>query len=326
MSQAAPDLTCPYRGSDPYDTGDSGWFFGRAGHVEQLVARLRDRTMLVVAGPPRCGKSSLVRAGLLPRLSAGALAGSGEWPQSVLTPGGHPLDALWSALGELAGSPLPDIFSLEEAPGAAAARFIDRGVLVVDQLEELFTASSDAAGRGAFVGLLEALHGLDLPDFRLIICVGTDFYGACAGVPWLAGAVGDNSVLVRPMSRDELREAIEGPARKAGLRLEEDLADRIIDDAGDDPLALARTSEVLQATWKLRKARLLTLEGYEQARRPTGGGGEDRLEIPAATKAPAAIPGGPPARHGGPSILVALVLLAVLASAALVILLTQMIH
>lgn len=251
----------------------------------------------MVAGPARCGKSSLVRAGLLPRISAGALPGSGEWPRSVLTPGEHPLDNLWSALGELAGSPLPDIFSLEEAPGAAAARYIQEGVLVVDQLEELFIASCDQAERGAFFGVLQGLHNLNRPGLRLILVVGTDFYGLCAAIPWLASAISDNHLLVEPMSRDELREAVEGPARRAGLRLEEGLADRVLDQAGDDPLALARTSQALQRTWELRKARLLTLEGYEEVcRLDEGGAGRSGSDGPVAPEERAASPGnaGPP--------------------------------
>ena len=335
----------PYRGRAAYETADAGWFFGRTRLVDRLVSRLEDRTTLVVGGPGRSGKSSLVRAGLLPALAGGALPGSEQWPQAVFTPGPHPLDALWIALGEIAKDPLPDIFSLEEAPGSAAARFLEDGVLVVDQLEELFTASSDQAQRGAFVSLLEALPK-DRPGFRLILCLGTDFYGTCAAIPSLAAAISDNHVLVGPMVQEELREAIEGPARRAGLRLEDGLVDRILDAAAGGA-SLAEISEALSETWKLRKGRILTLDGYEEALHPQRRGVAASSEAakapgtpPPAKRNPTPGPSGAASVGSGPDldcggsgtpgshlpILVALAVLAALASAALAILVTGVWH
>ena len=341
------DPICPYRGRAAYETADAGWFFGRTRLVDRLVSRLEDRTTLVVGGPARSGKSSLVRAGLLPALAGGALPGSEQWPQAVFTPGRHPLDSLWTALGDIARDPLPDIFSLEEAPGPAAARFVADGVLVVDQLEELFTASSDEAQRGAFLSLLEALPK-NRPGIRLILCLGTDYYGTCAGFPSLASAISDNHVLVGPMVPEELREAIEGPARRAGLRLEDGLVDRILDDA-DDGASLTGISEALSETWKLRKGRILTLQGYEEALRPQGREVATSLEAPPEPpKAPSNPPGVKPNASSNTSrsvaevtgadlrggdtpgahvpVLMALAVLAALASVAMAILVTGVWH
>lgn len=149
--EVAPGTVCPFPGSASFETDDARWFFGRTRIVEQLASRLRDRTTLVVAGSPKCGKSSLVKAGLFPALALGSLPGSRDWPRIVFTPGTHPLDALWAALGNLSRDPLPDIFSLEEAPASAVARYIEDGILVVDQFEEAFTVCSDEAERGAFL-------------------------------------------------------------------------------------------------------------------------------------------------------------------------------
>ncbi len=348
----AAEPVCPYRGPGVFQTEDAGWFFGRTKMVGQLVSRLQDRTTLVIAGPSKCGKSSVVRAGLLPALARDDLPGSRDWPQSVFVPGSHPLDALWGALGRISREPLPDIFSLEEAPGTAAKRYVPEGVLCVDQFETLFTAASDPAERGAFLSVLEALHSEQSPRFRLVLCICTDSYGACSSIPWLASVISDNHVLVGRPSTEELREVIEGPAGRGGLRLEEGLADRMLDDAGGDPAPLAALSEVLRQTWNLRKGRILTVEGYERAREPLGEAAHavppaiqevpQRAPAPErqASRRPAAAPqppGGPaprsprqapgeegidPANPATP-ILVALLLLAVLASAALAILLTR---
>lgn len=333
-----------------FQTEDAGWFFGRTKLVEQLVSRLKERTTLVVAGPSQCGKSSLVTAGLLPALARDDLPGSTSRPQSVFIPGSHPLDALWGALGLISGEPLPDIFSLEEAPGSAATRFVREGVLVVDQFETLFTAASDPAERGAFLSVLEALDSEPNPRFRLILCIGTEFYGACSAVPWLASAISDNHMLVERPTDEELREVIEGPARRGGLRLEGGLADRMLDDVRSDPAPLAVLSEILRETWNHRKGRILTTEAYEQVRGltqgPTQQGSPASPEPQKASPKPAkpaplrAQPSIAPNRPSAearreednhpprriPPILVALFLLAVLASLAVGILLTQSAH
>jgi hypothetical protein len=340
MTTPAAAPVCPYRGPAVFQTEDSGWFFGRTQLVGKLVSRLHDRATLVVAGPSQCGKSSLVRAGLLPALARGDLPGSAG-PQSVFVPGSHPLDALWGALGRLSGEPLPDIFSLEEAPGTAATRFVREGVLIVDQFETVFTAASDLAERGAFLSLLEALDSEQ--RVRIILCIGTEFYGSCSAVPWLASAISENHVLVGRPSDEGLREVIEGPARRGGLRLEEGLADRMVDDVRSDPTPLATLSAALRETWNRRKGRILTIEGYEQALELTKAASLAEVDPPRATRKTAAAPTPAPPPPSVPAsrpssgaqrvasrrvapILVALFLLALLASLALAILLTQAAH
>ncbi|CAN5796859.1 hypothetical protein BH23ACT12_BH23ACT12_07020 [soil metagenome] len=259
---AAAGVACPYKGLAAFQPGDAALFFGRGPLVDQLVFGFSGHSTLVIGGPSGSGKSSLMRAGLLAALAQGALPGSQSWPQTILTPGVHPLDALWARLGDLAGAPLPDIFSLEEAPGAAAARLVGAGVVAVDQFEELFTACPDRAERQTFLSVLEALSSRDPAQVRVVICVRADFYGACAVHPWLASVINANQVLVGPMSRAGLRDAVEGPARRVGLRLEEGLADRILDDAGDDSGALPLVAHALVETWIRRQGRILTLAGY----------------------------------------------------------------
>ncbi len=262
VKAAAAGVACPYKGLAAFQPADASLFFGRAQLVDQLISRFSGHPSLLIGGPSGSGKSSLMRAGLLPALAQGALPGSQSWPQSIFTPGSNPLDTLWARLGEIAGTPLPDLFSLEEAPGAAASRLVTAGVVAIDQFEELFTACPDRAEREAFLSVLEALSR-DPARVRVVLCLRADFYGACAAHPWLASVINTNQVLVGPMTRPGLRDAIEGPARRVGLRLEEGLADRILDDAGDDVGALPLVAHALVETWIRRQGRILTLAGYE---------------------------------------------------------------
>lgn len=267
---ASAGVACPYKGLAAYQATDSSMFFGRSRLVDELVARLQGNSTLVIAGPSGSGKSSLMRAGLLPALAQGALVGSQNWRQCLLTPGAHPLGALWAGLATLTGTEPADLVSLKSNPAEAAEAALKRagvegGVVAIDQFEELFTAGCDRTEREAFLGVLERLSAGDPPRLRVVICIRADFYGACAAYPWTALIINRNQVLVGPMGRAGLREAIEGPARRVGLRLEDGLADRILDDAGSEAGALPLLAHALVETWIRRQGRMLTFAGYEAA-------------------------------------------------------------
>lgn len=252
--------TFPYKGLSAFQPEDAALFFGREALVESLVPRLGQRSTLVIGGPSGSGKSSLLRAGLIPRLEAGALPGSAGWRTCLFTPGDRPLAALYQQLeaGDVAAGGLRD-------PANAAAAVRAPVLLAIDQLEELFTLCTDAAERDAFLRLLEALTAGDRAPARAVLAVRADFYAACAAYPWLAAAVNANQVLVGPMTRVELREAIEGPARRVGLHLQEGLADRMLTDTGHDAGALPLLAHALVETWLRRDGNLLTVAGYEAA-------------------------------------------------------------
>src|SRR5262249_51876817 len=180
---------CPYRGLMAYGSDDGDLFFGREQAVDSLVGRLLDDGFVALVGASGSGKSSLVRAGLVPSFRAargGAVA--------VLTPGPDPLSGLERCL----------------APGPPA-------LLVVDQFEEAFTLSTDAANRDRFFDALLDLRGT---GGSIVVALRADVYGRCADHPRLAAIVAEHHVLLGPMSGDDLRRAIEGPARAARLRLE----------------------------------------------------------------------------------------------------------
>jgi WD40 repeat protein/DNA-binding SARP family transcriptional activator len=241
-----PLPVCPYKGLAAYGPDDAAYFVGRERLVAEALARLVDAELLAVVGPSGSGKSSLVRAGLLPALAAGTLPGSQRWRQLLLTPGDRPAEALDRALADLPSQ--------------------GRTLLVVDQLEELFTLAV-AGQRQAFVDqLVEALRS-PYTDVVAVVTLRSDYYGHCADYPDLAKLVQATTVLVGAMRPAELGRAIQVPAELAGLEVEEGVTEAILADTGDQPGALPLVSTALLALWEHRAGRRLTLAGYAQ----TGG-------------------------------------------------------
>jgi WD40 repeat protein/class 3 adenylate cyclase/energy-coupling factor transporter ATP-binding protein EcfA2 len=268
----------PYKGLVRFEAGDAGLFFGRERLVAQLVARLVTARFLAVVGASGSGKSSLVRAGLLPTLAAGALPGSEHWAPLVLAPGSEPLAALAGRLAPLLPGADPPALAARLAAGpgsldqlaaeALAGRPAEaRLLLVVDQFEEVFTACRDDRARRAFVDLLVTAAGAR--DGRCVVAVAlrADFYGRCAAHPGLAAELADSQVLVGPMTDQELRRAVLEPARRVGCVVEPGLPETILEDVAAEPGALPLVSTALLETWERRRGRSLTLTGYAE----TGG-------------------------------------------------------
>ena len=248
---------CPFKGLEPFDVGDAELFFGRERLVAELVARLPGTSLLGVIGPSGSGKSSAVRAGLLPALAAGVLPGSERWARVLLRPGEQPRAALDGALG---GVPL-----------RAALRRVEPGerlLVVVDQFEEVFTVCTEPAERAAFLDELASAADADT-DGRLLVVLAlrADFYGACAGHPRLARLLGANHVLVGPMRPDELGRAIEEPAAAAGLVVEPELAARLVEETAGRTGGLPLLSTTLLELWERRSGDRMTIRAYER----TGG-------------------------------------------------------
>ncbi len=265
---AVPGATNPFKGLAPYQPEDAAFFCGREALVDQLVARLQSSRTLVVGGPSGSGKSSLVRAGLLPALGAGALPGSQQWTVLLFSPGPEGLDELAHQLGRLtADGAAPSAQDLHANARLARRRVSPdtRALLVIDQFEELFTHDTNATDREAFLAVLASLTAAQDAHVRVVLVLRADFYATCARFPWLAERISDNQILVGPMQRHELRRAIEGPASRAGLRLEAGLTDAVIGEAGDEPGALPLVAHALMETWLRRRGTLLTLDGFRAA-------------------------------------------------------------
>ena len=238
-------VVCPFKGLAAFEPEDAAFFFGRERLVAEMVARLAGAPMLGLVGPSGSGKSSVLRAGLLPALRQGVLPGSETWAIALLRPGEHPLRAL------------------HDATSAAAPE--GRLVLAVDQLEEAFVACRDEGERAAFMDAL--VRSARDPRRRAVVLVAVraDFYGRCAAYPELWRLLGANQTPVGPMRRDELRSAIELPARHAGLEVEPDLTHALIDDVEGEPGALPLLSTCLLELWQRRDGRVLRLAAYQES-------------------------------------------------------------
>jgi WD40 repeat protein/DNA-binding SARP family transcriptional activator len=223
-----PSPVCPYLGLVSYDIDDADRFFGRDVDVSECLGRLADTGVLAVVGPSGSGKSSLVRAGI-----AAALQRDGR-RVVVVTPGARPTDAL---------------------PAAAKTR---GSVLVVDQCEEVVTLCTDADEREAFFTAL-----VDHAEWApLVVALRADRLGELSAHPAFARVVERGLFLLQAMVEDDLRAAIEGPARQAALRLEPGLVDLLVRDVEGEPGALPLLSHALRQTWQRREGRTLTVAGY----------------------------------------------------------------
>lgn len=258
---------CPYQGLAAYSSDDARFFHGRERLTAELLNAVSAQAFsggaVAVVGPSGSGKSSLLAAGLLPAIARGELdfAGSAGWLRMSLTPGPDPLRSLAAAL------PGP------ETPGVGPPQ---RMVLVVDQLEELFTQCRDDRARLAFVAALEAIaDGQNGAGGLVVLGVRGDFYGHCLEYPWLKSVLSQRQVIAGPMTTAELREAIEVPARLTGHALEPGLVELLLRDMGCDPAdenstsyeagSLPLLSHVLREAWRDRRGRVLTVRGYQAA-------------------------------------------------------------
>lgn len=259
---AARTDICPYKGLAAYEAGDAIFFRGRDALVDQLCRRLQLESVLVVGGPSGSGKSSLVRAGLVTSLRAGALPGSKQWQSLLMTPGTNPMQALQECLESAGG--LPGLLHRKEFAQSEKREKSENTtlVLIIDQFEEIFTLS-EAHTKAKFLQTLSQLVGAASQLVKLVFVVRADFYAECAREPWLAAKITSNQVLVGPMTASELRRAITEPATEAGYDLEKGLVHTIIQEAGEETGSLPLVAHALVETWVRRSNNTLTLEGFK---------------------------------------------------------------
>ncbi|QNP68654.1 hypothetical protein IAG44_03690 [Streptomyces roseirectus] len=237
MKQGPGRSRGPYRGLDRFEVGDGDLFFGRGGVVDEVIGLVRERRFVVLSGPSGSGKSSLLRAGVVPALGEAHLITPGPAPA---TTHGH-------------------LLALAEAPAEAPIDVPERWV-VIDQFEEVFTRCTDLRERAAFLDLLHTAR-THATGPHLLLAVRADFHPHRADHPALA----DPWLPLPPMTARELREAMVGPAQHAGLIVERALTARLLEETADAPGALPLLSHALLENWHRRRGRLLTLAAHETA-------------------------------------------------------------
>jgi WD40 repeat protein len=277
----APGLgLCPYKGLNYFDETDADLFVGREEVTGTLVERLLSMTSGRAPNPPRflavvgasgSGKSSLVRAGLVPALRWNK--SSIDWQIYVLTPTAHPLESLAASLTQEGGSVAATASLMDDlgrdprslqiyAKRKLGTKDGSHLLLVIDQFEELFALCRSEEERVAFIdNLLTAASETDGPVITLIT-LRADFYAHCANYIQLREALAKNQEYIGAMSTEELRRAIEEPARRGRWEFEPGLVDLLLHDIGHEPGALPLLSHALLETWQRRRGRMMTLSGY----------------------------------------------------------------
>lgn len=272
----ARDDICPYRGLQAFDEEHADYFFGRDADIQRLLERLKITRFIGVIGSSGSGKSSLVRAGVVPALKKGVLAESDTWTIRVFTPTAHPLAALAANLLRLfpqgSMNQTLDEMSRDErtlhlavALALAERPAAERVVLVVDQFEEVFTLCRDERERAAFIANL--LYAAFIPNGRIavLLTLRADFYPKCATYPELSARIAAQQFLVSPMDVENLKQAIEEPAWQTGLEFEPGLVETILEDVESQPGALPLLEHALMELWERRRGSLLTLEAYRES-------------------------------------------------------------
>ncbi|BCB74768.1 helix-turn-helix domain-containing protein [Phytohabitans flavus] len=256
----------PYPGLAVFQPEDAELFFGRGVVVDELVRRLRQRRFLAVFGPSGVGKSSVVRAGMVPAVGG---------PVVVFTPGAHPMAGLAVHLARHAGVPAGGLLDeLREDPTRASLA-VRQGLddaspgvdllVVVDQFEETFATCADPAERTDFVAALLAMCREPNGRARVVLAARADHYARFAEHPQLLAALADAQVLIGGMSPVELREAVTRPAELRGARVEGALVATIVAEVADSPGALPLAAHALREAWHRRQGAMVTLAGYQAA-------------------------------------------------------------
>jgi WD40 repeat protein len=283
--QAALAQVCPYRGLRPFREEDAPFFFGRDISIDRLTDAVSRQALVALVGASGCGKSSVARAGLMSRLRRDE--GDQLWEAVALLPGDRPLHALAAVLLPLLEPEMTEVERLAEVNKLAAhfrdgdvplrdvvARVLakqprtDRLLLVADQWEELYTLTLEEEARRRFVD--EILQATQSSPLSVVLTLRGDFFGQTLSYRPLADRLQDAVVTLGPMTREELAQAVEQPAKKVHLTFEPGLVERLLDDVGQEPGNLPLLEFALTNLWEHRRGGQLLHQVYEDMGRVQG--------------------------------------------------------
>ncbi len=275
------DIRNPYKGLLAFDDGDTNRFFGRESLVNELLERFSRMTVssrcLVVVGPSGSGKSSVVRAGLVPALRSGAVGDSADWFSTTMVPGADPFESLEAALLRVAVNPPPALLAQLRDGSRGVLRGVrrclgsdeDRLLVVIDQFEEVFTAASDDDAHAFLDALTVAVEDPTSP-LKLVVTLRADFYHRPLEHPAFAGLMKDTVVEVIPLAGDEMERAIVEPARQLGVEFEPGLAARIAAQAIGVPSPLPLLQYTLSELFDERAGNQMNAEKFDELGGLTG--------------------------------------------------------
>ncbi len=267
----------PYKGLRPFNEADAEDFFGRETLIQELLGKLSEEgdlsRFLAVVGPSGSGKSSVVKAGLIPAIRRGALPGSENWFVVDFLPGAHPLEELEAALLRIAVNPPASLLSQLREDERGLVRALKRIlpadesvelVLVIDQFEEVFTLLTDPAARTHFLDSLVAVILEPRSRVRVILTLRADFTDRPLQYVDFGELLRQRTEFVLPLTPDEIELAITAPAQNSGLLFEPGLIARIVRDLGDQPGTLPLLQYALTEMFERRAGRKLTLAAYHE--------------------------------------------------------------
>jgi hypothetical protein len=270
---------CPYRGLLHFREEDAPFFFGREAVIDELASAVQRQPFVAVVGASGSGKSSVVRAGLVPRLRSDRHT---AWETVILVPTDQPLKALARALVPFLEPTMGEVDRLEQAAKVAehlrsgtislydiVERILEkqsgtnRVLIVVDQFEELYTLTSDEDTRRRFLDALLVAGSYARSKVNVAVTLRGDFVGKALAYRPLSDRLQGAQLNLGPMTREELACAIRKPAKRAHLEFESGLVQRILNDVGDEPGNLPLLEFVLKELWDERRGDVLLNETYD---------------------------------------------------------------
>ncbi|MEA2009453.1 MAG: protein kinase [Actinomycetota bacterium] len=259
----------PYKGLSAFGELDAADFHGRDAEIEEIVNTLANHSLIAVIGPSGIGKSSVVRAGMIPVLRAGAIPGSDGWLITGMLPGAYPYEELATALMRVAVEMPTDLEEdLHRDPRGlirSVNRYVPEGetvLLVVDQFEELFTLAQGEE-REAFLAMLAATVGDERSNVRIVVTMRADFFDRPLRFAALGDALRAGTIPIAAPSDEGLNAIVTRPAESVGVAFERGLVDRIVGEVKHQPGALPLLEFSLTELFEHRDTDLLTLDAYE---------------------------------------------------------------
>ena len=261
----------PYMGLRPFEEADASRFFGRDLLTDELLTRLEESRFLAIVGPSGSGKSSVVKAGLIPALRQGSLPTSEQWFIAEMVPGTFPLEELEVALLRVAINPPPTLLTQLQASERGLAQTVKRILppgdadllLLVDQFEELFTLVTDEERRRFFLNSLVATIQDSRSRVRVIITLRADFYDRPLLYQSFGELVREHTEAIIPPTRADLIDAISEPAKQVGVTVKESLVSAMVNDVYDQPGVLPLLQYALTELFDRRQDNEMTLIDYD---------------------------------------------------------------